>query len=110
MNNMAKYDEVLLNTENYKDYTLFIYKQNKADCPYLIKIQSHKNGYKEMMVIENDDDLFRFIMVEKTSTEILYYPFAWQDIKAINVKDLKDNCKRVLDKSVKYNDKKAITK
>ena len=103
-------DEVLVNSDTYKDYQLFIYKKSKANCPYLIKIQSHKNGYKEFRVIENDDDLFKYVMVEKTDKEILYYPFAWQDVKAINVKDLKDNCKRVLDKSVSYNDKKTISK
>lgn len=103
-------DEVLVNTDNYKDYTIFVYKKGKASCPYLIKIQRHKNGYKEFMVIENDDDLFKYVMVEKTDKEIFYYPFAWQDVKAINVKDLKDNCKRVLDKSVSYRDKKAISK
>ncbi|MCE3259248.1 MAG: hypothetical protein K0S12_889 [Bacteroidetes bacterium] len=87
-------------TETYKNNLITIYKNTDVNCPYSITITNSKTK-KEMMVIGQDDELFKFILIEKTEKEICYFPFAWLDREIISVADLKENCRKILDDLVK---------
>jgi hypothetical protein len=100
--------EMLVAIDNYKTYTISIYKNTNNKCPFSVSIANNKSSPKEMSVIEQDDDLFKFVLVEKTATEILYYPFAWSEIKMITAADLKENCRKILDKQANPVERKPL--
>ncbi|MCE3225963.1 MAG: hypothetical protein K0S32_514 [Bacteroidetes bacterium] len=100
--------EVLLAIDNYKTYTISIYKNTDKKTPYSISVAGNNSSSKELMVIEQDDDLFKFVLVEKTATEILYYPFAWSELKMITAADLKENSRKILDKQARPVERKPL--
>jgi hypothetical protein len=67
--------------------TITVFKRESEKIPFHVVV--HENArVREFYVIRHVSDLFQYIMVEKTSERLKYYPYAWSDLESIAVSDV----------------------
>jgi len=64
-----------------------VFKRDSEKIPFQVVVRE-KTRIREFYVIRHVSDLFQYILVEKTSERLKYYPYAWADLGSITVDDI----------------------
>lgn len=99
----------LVHNYSFKTFNVKIFKSESLNNPYNIKITCSKTAmFRDFMVIENNNEDFKYILIEKVGAKYTYFPVAWQKLDLICVNDLKDYCNQILAEELKCVDKSFV--
>lgn len=99
----------LVSDYKYKTFGIKVFKSASINNPYNIKTTCSKTAmFRDFMVIENDNQDLKYIMIEKVGATYLYYPIAWQKLDLVSLADVKEYCERILSGELKNVDKSFI--